>query len=115
MPVCVAVAGAGIGLASVATTGLGTSVPAAVRGAASGIVNTAAQLGTALGIAILLLVAALTTGAPQPHRSPPDVAWALAAALSLAGATAFTLWDRPRTPRTLRQPAAPQVGPRPDR
>jgi MFS family permease len=94
LPVCVAAAGAGIGLASVATTGLGTSVPVADRGTASGIINTAAQLGTALGIAILLLVAAVTTGLPAPHGPPPALAWALAAAISLTGAAAFGLWGR---------------------
>jgi MFS family permease len=62
LPVGVAASGAGIGLSSVAATRLGTSVPVAARGSASGIINTAAQLGTALGIATLLLVAALTTG-----------------------------------------------------
>ena len=51
--------GAGIGLSSVAATRLGTSVPIAVRGTASGIINTAAQLGTAVGIAALLLLATL--------------------------------------------------------
>lgn len=103
LPACNAVGGAGIGLASVATTGLGTTVPAAARGTASGIINTAAQLGTALGIAVLLLVAAVTTGLPAPHRSPPSVAWAAAAALSLAGAALFTHWDR-------RQPFAARTG-----
>jgi predicted MFS family arabinose efflux permease len=98
LPVCNVAGGAGIGLASVATTGLGTSVPAAARGTASGIINTAAQLGTALGIAILLLVAAVTTGVPEPHRSLPAAAWALAAAISLTGATAFILWDRRTAP-----------------
>jgi MFS family permease len=38
------------------------------RKAASGIINTAAQLGTALGIAALLLVAAVTTGVPGPGK-----------------------------------------------
>jgi hypothetical protein len=47
----------------VAATTLGTAVPEALRGAASGIVNTAAQLGTAIGIAVLLLIAA---GAAAP-------------------------------------------------
>jgi hypothetical protein len=45
----VAAAGAGLGLYSVASTALGTTVPAKLRGTASGIINTAAQLGTAIG------------------------------------------------------------------
>jgi hypothetical protein len=88
LPGCVAVAGAGLGLASVAATTRGTAVPEALRGAASGVVNTAAQLGTAIGIAVLLLVAAATTGAPGVRA--PVIAWATAAAIGAAGAFAFT-------------------------
>ena len=47
-----------------------TSVPIAVRGTASGIINTAALLGTAVGIAALLLLATLTTGIPEPGSRP---------------------------------------------
>ncbi len=83
LPVCVAAGGLGIGLSSVAATGLGTSVAASTRGTASGIINTAAQLGTALGIAALLLAAALTTGVPERGRPAPAVAWGLAAVISL--------------------------------
>ena len=89
LPVCVAVCGAGIGLSSVAATRLGTSVPVAARGTASGIINTAAQLGTALGIATLLLVAALSTGIPDRGSPVPAIAWGLAAAISGAGAVFF--------------------------
>src|SRR6185437_1487955 len=71
LPVCVAAGGAGIGLSSVAATRPGTSVPLPLRGTASGIINTAAQLGTALGIAALLLVAALSTGIPESGAPVP--------------------------------------------
>jgi sugar phosphate permease len=86
LSVTVAVAGAGLGLSSVAATTLGTTVPDAVRGTASGIINTAAQLGTAIGIAVVLLIAAATTGVPGPGTAPPAVAWAVAAATAAAGA-----------------------------
>ena len=89
MPVCVAVGGAGIGLSSVAATGLGISIAAAARGAASGIINTAAQLGTAIGIAALLLVCGVTTGVPGPGSPVPAVAWGLAAVIAVTGAVAF--------------------------
>ena len=89
LPVCAAVGGAGIGLSSVAATRLGTSVPVAARGTAAGIINTAAQLGTALGIAALLLVAALTTGIPEPGSPVPAIAWGIAALISGAGALFF--------------------------
>jgi predicted MFS family arabinose efflux permease len=58
-PAGVAVAGVGIGLSSVAATTLGTGVAATLQGTASGLLNTAAQLGSALGVAALLLIAAL--------------------------------------------------------
>lgn len=44
VPACVAAAGAGLGLFSVASTALGTTVPARLRGTGSGIINTAASL-----------------------------------------------------------------------
>jgi MFS family permease len=90
VPLCVAACGAGLGLSSVAANRLGTSVPAASRGTASGILNTAAQLGTALGIAALLLVAALTTGLPQRGSAIPAVAWGIAALISCVGAVTFS-------------------------
>ncbi len=88
VPMAVAVAGAGIGLSSVAATGLGTTVAVTDRATASGIINSAAQLGTALGIAVLLLAAAATSGVPAPHTPAPTIAWAIAAATS--GAAALT-------------------------
>ncbi|MBV9096356.1 MAG: MFS transporter [Streptosporangiaceae bacterium] len=94
VPACVAAAGAGLGLSSVAATALGTGVSAGLRGTASGILNTAAQLGTAIGIAVILLIAAATTGLPGPGTGAPVVAWATAASIAIAGAVAFT-----RSPR----------------
>jgi MFS family permease len=91
LPVCVAAGGAGIGLSSVAATRLGTSVPVAARGTASGIINTAAQLGTALGIAALLLVAAFTTGIPESGSPVPAIAWGIAALMACTGAVIFGL------------------------
>jgi predicted MFS family arabinose efflux permease len=52
-----AAGGAGLGLSSVAATALGTAVGGRLQATASGLLNTAAQLGTALGIAALLLIA----------------------------------------------------------
>ena len=100
VPLCASVAGAGIGLSSVAATGLGTDVEPAWRGTASGIVNTAAQLGTAVGVAVLLLVAAATTGVPANGTGPPLAAWAAGAALAAAGALRFALLpdDAPPVP-----------------
>ena len=89
VPVCAAAGGAGIGLSSVAATGLGTDVGPHWRGGASGIINTAAQVGTAVGIAVLLLIAATTSGVPAAGTAPPKVAWAAGAAVAAAGAARF--------------------------
>jgi MFS family permease len=110
---CAAAAGAGLGLSSVAATTLGTTVPEVLRGTASGIINTAAQLGTAVGIAALLLIADATTGAPGPGTGAPVIAWAAAAALAAAGALAFTRSPQsdppticPAGPKADKNPAA---------
>jgi MFS family permease len=89
LPVCVALAGLGIGLSSVAATTLGTSVAAGLRSTASGVLNTSAQVGTALGIAVLLLIAAATTGVTGHGTTGPVVAWACAAVAAAAGALGF--------------------------
>jgi MFS family permease len=89
LPVCVALAGLGIGLSSVAATTLGSSVAAGLRSTASGVLNTSAQVGTALGIAVLLLIATATTGVTGHGTTGPVVAWACAAAAAAAGAFGF--------------------------
>jgi MFS family permease len=93
---CTAVAGFGIGLSSVAATSLGTDVEEPERATASGIVNTAAQLGTAIGVSVVLLVAAATTGLPGPDADPPTAGWAVAAAVAAVGALAFAALGRAR-------------------
>ncbi len=98
LPLTVAAGGFGIGLSSVAATNLGTTVPSrGCRGTASGILNTAAQLGTALGIAVLLLIAAVTTGRTRERTSAPTVAWAVGAAVSITGALTFIMSARTRS------------------
>jgi len=78
VPAGVAVAGLGIGLSSVAATTIGTDVPPELAGTAAGLLNTAAQLGTALGIAALFVVAQTTAST--------YLAWCCAAAVAAAGA-----------------------------
>jgi len=95
-----ALAGAGIGIASVPATSLGTDVAGRHRATASGLVNTGTQLGTAVGTAVLLLVAATTTRIPSATTPPPRPAWALATGLALLGAVVFaTRKDVRRVPR----------------
>jgi MFS family permease len=86
---CMAAAGLGIGLSSVASTSLGMDVPDAEQATASGIVNTAAQLGTAVGVAAVLLIAAVSTGVPAGGTPAPVWAEATAASWAAAGAIAF--------------------------
>lgn len=75
--VAMALSGAGIGLSSAAATHTGTNVPAEIRAAAAAVVNTAAQLGTALGVALSLAMAA---------QWGYTVAWAALAILAVAAA-----------------------------
>ncbi|QEC50734.1 MFS transporter [Baekduia soli] len=87
LPACVGLSGLGIGVSSVAATTLGMQVPDALQGTASGLLNTLAQLGAALGIAVVLLVASITRGTGVPLAGAP-LGWAAAAALAAAGAAA---------------------------
>lgn len=77
----VSVSGAGLGLSSVAATTIGTAVPGRLAGSASGILNTGAQLGTALGVSAAVLIASFLGVA---------AGW-LAAALVAAGTAAVCL------------------------
>ncbi len=70
----VAVIGFGLAASSVAATGLGTTVSQALTGSAAGIVNTGAQLGTAIGTAVVILVAAAVS---------PPAGWTVAAGTAL--------------------------------
>ncbi len=95
--ISMALAGAGIGMASVPATSLGTDVPHAFRATASGLLNTGTQLGTAVGTALLLLITAATTGMPAAGTAAPRPAWAVAAGLALLGTIIFA--SRARLPR----------------
>ena len=106
VPFCMVLAGAGIGLSSVAATATGTDVADDLQGVASGVLNTAAQLGTALGVAAILLVAALSGGSEGPARGAP-AGWAAAALAAAAGVA----WFARSRPHVLRPDAdGEQVG-----
>jgi MFS family permease len=87
-------AGIGLGLSSVAATSLGTDVDEFSRATASGLINTAAQVGTAIGVAAILVIATVTTGSPGRHA--PTTAWLTAALIALAGAGSFAALRRVR-------------------
>ena len=89
------VMGAGLGVAAVASTASGTqALPESEQGIASGVLNAAAQIGTALGLA-----AVVTLAAPLGDRA----GFVAAAALALATASAVTRWS----PRSRRRPTTP--------
>ena len=78
-------AGSASALASVAATTLGASaVGEAERGTAAGLLNTAAQVGTAVGIAALVLVAGHAR-APRPAIASASPSAAALAALGAVG------------------------------
>jgi len=92
-----ALSGLGLGCASVAATARGTSeVEAGKRGLASGFMNTSAQVGTALGLASLLTLAATRTAAlsggalsgAEALVAGYRLAFLLAAGVALAGVVA---------------------------
>lgn len=91
LAVSVAVAGLGLSWAAVTSTSAATSaLPEARQGVAAGAVNTAAQVGTALGVAVLL---ALAAAVGVDGRSTGYVA-AFIAAAALAGTYAVLLLVR---------------------
>jgi len=86
--------GGGLGIASVASTAMGTR--AGDRpGLASGVLNTAAQLGTAIGLALLVAPAAAAGFA---------WGWAGAAAVALAAALAIGVRRPVAAARPCRSP-----------
>jgi MFS family permease len=83
--------GGGLGVASVASTTLGTAaLGAADQGFAAGLLATSAQLGTALGLAILVPIAAAHTralgGGPAAQVAGFHLGFTLAAALAATAA-----------------------------
>ena len=103
----VTAAGVGLGLSSVASTGLGAQVAIKDRGLASATLNTAAQLGTALGVAALVALAnGVAGGTSTPALvSGQHAGWAAAAGLALAGALGVAA-----VARRVRSPAAASPG-----
>jgi MFS family permease len=82
--VAAGVCGLGLGVASVAANDLGTSVPERLAGSAAGLLNTAAQLGAAIGTALVLLVA--TPAGPRTAWVVAGTAAGLAALAAARGA-----------------------------
>jgi MFS family permease len=90
LPVAFVLMGLGLGCASVASTALGTAaLPASEQGVASGVLNAAAQIGSAVGLAMFV---------PLGARA----GWVAVAVLALAAATGSLRTSR-RRPTTLRR------------
>jgi MFS family permease len=85
--------GAGNGAAAVAAYALATSLAAEYHGAAAGLLNTAAQMGTAVVVALAVAVASHGDGGLD-HRA----GWLTAAAASTLVIAALALTQRGRTP-----------------
>jgi MFS family permease len=81
--------GAGLGTASVASTQTGTDAAnPAYRGVASGVLNSAAQVGTATGVALLVPLAAATA---SPVMTGYRIGFLGACAIALGGAISSSL------------------------
>jgi EmrB/QacA subfamily drug resistance transporter len=107
----IALSGFGLGCASVASTSAGTSTGRDEdQGLVSGLLNTAAQLGTAIGIALLVTVATTRTAALSGGGEPAasslvggfHLAFYVAAALAAAGAVGASLLVPRRSHRDSR-------------
>ena len=93
--------GAGLGVASVASTARGTAaLPSADQGLASGLLSTSAQVGTVLGLALIVPVATARTdalgGGPAAEVAGYELGFVLSAAVALAAAGLVELPQRRR-------------------
>ena len=111
--------GAGLGVASVASTARGTAaLGAADQGLASGLLATGAQVGTVHGLAVLVPVAAARTaahgGSPAGEVAGYELGFVLAAGLALVAAVAVGRPARARAaappPRRRESAGAPPAG-----
>jgi EmrB/QacA subfamily drug resistance transporter len=103
-----AVMGAGLGAASVASTQTGTdAADAAYRGVASGVLNSAAQVGTAVGVALLLpLAAAIGLDTMSGYRIGFIGAGVVALGGALASLLVPTARSRSKSPQWSEIPSA---------
>jgi MFS family permease len=90
----IALAGAGNGLGAVAAYALGTSVPDDWQGSASGLLNTAAQIGTAVLVAVAVAVGTAASGSGSLDER---AAWLVVCGTSIVVITAVLLASRSST------------------
>ena len=103
----VALSGLGIGISAVASTNLAvSSVPSERQGTASGLVNTATQLGTAVGVALLVTLAE-QAGARESAEAATAVAGYRTAFLAAAAMAIVAAIGTLVLRRSIRQPEMP--------
>ena len=101
-----ALMGGGLGIASVASTALGTeALDAGRQGVASGLITTSAQVGTALGLAVIVPLAAAGAAGAEAHVDGYRVGFTAAAAIAAASAGAVALSARRAASRGSPTPA----------
>jgi MFS family permease len=106
-----AVMGAGLGVASVASTALGTEALDAERqGVASGLIATSAQVGTALGLALIVPLAA-TAGRATDAASVDGYRIGFTVAAAIAGTAALAVALNARRAASRDSPTPARTGP----
>ena len=92
-----ALMGGGLGIASVASTALGTEALDTTRqGVASGLISTSAQVGTALGLAVIVPLAAAGAATAEAHVDGYRFGFTVAAAIAAAVAAGVAISARRR-------------------
>jgi MFS family permease len=105
------VAGTGLGCSAVASTATGTgAVPGEHLGTASGLMNTATQLGTAVGTAVLLGLSDAVAAARHAEGPGHRVALTAAAALAFVAAVAVAVVPSRRMVGTRQEVGADLLG-----
>lgn len=110
------VLGGGLGIASVASTAAGVTAAGEQRsGVASGVLNTAAQIGTVVGLAALVSLAAARTAelsatVPEPAALVAGYRWAAATAALLAAGSGGLVLRTGATAARPRQPGSRAAG-----
>ena len=101
-----ALMGYGLGIASVASTTVGTSAaPPTERGVASGLLNSAAQIGTAVGLAVIVPLTSADAEAPGQLLDGMRPGFVGAAVIAVLGVAAAWMLPRRHESRAVQHPS----------